>query len=324
MNKMLIIDGHSDFLEKSFNEKMTIDDKKLMFNLDDAYLKRPYIQFSAIFINSKYTNENIENGYIRTNDILNHYEKNYEILREKYNLINVIDLDSLNKIKTQNKIGIVLTIENMDAIGGQISKIEEFFNKGVIIMSLTWNNDNLLACGAKTKNDIGISDFGIRAINKMNELGIVVDVSHLSRNSFFDLVNINQGRIIATHSCVNSLCENVRNLTDGQIKYIAKKGGIIGVCFYNKFLTNKKEYATIDDIIDHITYIANLTSILNVGIGSDFDGISKEALPVGINGVQNLENLIDRMLTRGFSNFEVSKIMGENFYNYLHNIFIEK
>ena len=113
-------------------------------------------------------------------------------------------------------------------------------------------------------------------------------------------------------------CNNKRNLDDYEIKYIAKCGGVIGINFYKDFLTNKNTYATIDDVINHITYIANLVGIDYVGIGSDFDGLDKNDLPIGIKGVKDIENLIDRLLTRGFSNYEVEKIMGKNMYDYLH------
>ena len=133
-------------------------------------------------------------------------------------------------------------------------------------------------------------------------------------------MKINQNRIVATHSCVRKLCDNTRNLDDYEIIYIGECDGVIGINFYKKFLTDKKPYTTIDDVIDHITYIANFIGINYVGIGSDFDGVEASDLPIGIKGVKDINNLIDRLITRGFSNYEIEKIMGKNIYNYFLKI----
>ena len=317
MKNMLIIDGHSDFLEASLDKNIHIDNKDLMFNLEDAYINRPYIQLSSLFIHTKYIQDG--NGYARAVDMLNKFEKEYELFKDKYRLEKIIDTNSLNKVVTQNKIGILLTIENLGLIGSEISKIKEFYDKGVSVITLTWNDQNLLASGAKTINDIGITKYGYKCIDEINKLGITIDVSHLSKKGFKDLMKINQNRIVATHSCVKKLCDNTRNLYDYEIKYIAEGNGFIGINFYNKFLTDKKPYATIDDVIDHITYISNLVGINYVGIGSDFDGVEVSDLPIGIKGVKDINNLIDRLITRGFSNYEIEKIMGKNIYNYFLN-----
>lgn len=314
MKNMLIIDGHSDFLEASLDRNIHINDKSLMFNLEDAYISRPYIQLSSIFVNTKYIKNG--SGYSRAVNMLNRFEKEYEKFKDKYNLEKITDNNSLNKVITQNKIGIILTIENLGLIGSEISKIKEFYGKGISVISLTWNDQNLIASGAKTINDTGITKYGFKCIDEINKLCITIDVSHLSKKGFKDLMKINQNRIVATHSCVKNLCDNTRNLDDYEIKYIAQCNGFIGINFYNKFLTDKKNYATIDDIIDHITYISNLVGINYVSIGSDFDGVEVSDLPIGIKGVKDINNLIDRLITRGFSNYEVERIIGKNIYNY--------
>ena len=307
MKKQGIIDGHSDFLEVGFDKRLSIVNENLMFNVLDAYKYRPYIQLAAIFLHTKYVGNH--QAYERVKAILQYFEREYTNWKEEYHLEKVTSSSDFHQVMNQKKIGMVLTLENMAAIGEDITKIKELYDKGIRIMSLTWNDDNLLACGAKTQKDLGITTFGKACIDQMNQLGILIDVSHLSRRSFQDIRQMEQGNVLATHSCVNALCENTRNLTDEEIKYIAKKQGVIGICFYHAFLTSQKNYATIDDIIDHITYIANLVGIEYVGIGSDFDGMESEDLPIGIKGVRDLDHLMDRLLTRGFSSYEVEKIM---------------
>ena len=184
-------------------------------------------------------------------------------------------------------------------------------------MSLTWNDDNFLACGAFTKNDTGLTTKGRECIKLMNNLGMIVDVSHISRKSFFDIINITDKSVIATHSCVNSLCENKRNLTDEQIKLIAKCKGMIGVCFYKEFLSNNK-YVTIDNVVDHIEYISNLVGSEFVGIGSDFDGMENEDKPQDLKSVLDIKKIEEKLEKRGFSPKEINNIMGGNYIRILN------
>ena len=178
-------------------------------------------------------------------------------------------------------------------------------------MSITWNLDNELGCGALTKNDTGLTSLGKKYIEELNRQGILIDVSHASEKTFYDVIEITKEPIIATHSCAYGLCKHKRNLTDEQIKEIAKLNGTIGVCFFKAFLTDKGE-ATIDDVIDHIIYIASLVGVKHVSLGSDFEGIEKTSLPQDLKSVKELKNLYTRMEQRGITSAEISQILGEN------------
>ena len=134
-------------------------------------------------------------------------------------------------------------------------------------MSVTWNDDNDLGCGCKSKNDIGLTELGVEYVKKANEMGIVLDVSHLSEKSFWQVVNITNKPVVASHSNVYELCNNSRNLKDEQIKAIAKSGGIIGICYYSEFLNSSRK-ADVKDIVEHIKYIKNLVGIDYIGFGS--------------------------------------------------------
>ena len=318
MKKLLITDGHSDFLENCLDKKIHINDTELMFNIKEVYKFKPYIQFAAIFIHTKYVKED-DTGYNRALEMISNFEKEYDIFKDEYNLQKITSKETLNKVITRNRIGMLLTIENLGCIGKDISRIDELYNKGIRVMSLTWNEQNSLASGIKAVPDTGVTCFGKKCIEKMDKLGVVIDVSHLSKNSFKDLIKINPKYVVATHSNVRKLCSNIRNLDDEEIKYIAKKNGVIGINLYNNFLTDNNK-ATIDDVISHITYISNLVGIKYVGLGSDFDGIEKDYLPIGIKGVGDIYKIIDRMITRGFSNYEIEKIIGGNWFRYLNNI----
>ena len=315
---MLIIDSHADTLECAYDEKISIDNKNLMFNLKDANKYKPYIQFISVFIDTKYINNNVNKGYIRGNNMLDYFEYQYLKYKEEYNLLNIKSKEDLDDVINNNKIGIILSSENGGIIGYDIKNISKLYNRGIRVMGLTWNDDNLLGSGAYTKNDVGITTFGKNCIEKMNDLDIIIDVSHLSYNSFFDTID-NTKYVIASHSNVYNLCNTPRNLYDNQIKSIAKKDGVIGICLYSKFLKEKEE-VELDDVIKHIAYIADLVGVEYVGIGTDFDGIDKSFLPKEINGVEDMDKIIFKLEEYGFAKNEIKKIMGDNYLRILSKI----
>ena len=306
----IIVDGHCDTLQLAYDEKLSIFDKKYSFNIKEAQFVLPYIQFLACFINPKYDTYN--NGFLRVNAMLDKFYIEYENNKDCIYLIK----DKVDIENSLNKVGIVLTIENGSALGNDISNLKALYNRGIRVMSLTWNDDNFLACGAYTKNDIGLTKKGIECIKYMNDFDIIIDVSHLSKKSFYDVCRITNKPIIATHSCVDSLCKNKRNLTDDQIKIIARNKGMIGVCFYKCFLSNNKN-VSIDDIINHIEYISNLVGTEYVGIGSDFDGMNKSDIPLGIFGVKDIRYIAKKLYERGFNKKEIYNIMGGNYIRIL-------
>lgn len=288
----------------------------------------------ACFVDSKYLN--IENGgFIRCNSIINKIEEYQSknncniIIKNKNDLLEALKNvetnigDSIKKIEngsdnieTSSETKVILSIENGSAISGDLDNVEYFYNKGVRIASITWNDDNELGCGAKTKNDNGLTELGKKYVNKLNDYGILVDVSHLSEKSFWEVVSITNKPIIATHSNVYNLCKNPRNLKDEQIKAIAKSGGIIGICFYSDFLNNQKR-ANIKDIVKHIKYIKDLVGIDYIGFGSDFDGMNVEKTAEGVENINLINNITEELKRQCFSCEEIVKIMWNNWSNVL-------
>ncbi len=288
----------------------------------------------ACFVDSKYLN--IENGgFIRCNSIINKIEEYQSknncniIIKNKNDLLEALKNvetnigDSIKKIEngsdnieTSSETKVILSIENGSAISGDLDNVEYFYNKGVRIASITWNDDNELGCGAKTKNDNGLTELGKKYVNKLNDYGILVDVSHLSEKSFWEVVSITNKPIIATHSNVYNLCKNPRNLKDEQIKAIAKSGGIIGICFYSDFLNNQKR-ANIKDIVKHIKYIKDLVGIDYIGFGSDFDGMNVEKTAEGVENISFINNITEELKRQCFSCEEIVKIMWNNWSNVL-------
>ena len=178
-------------------------------------------------------------------------------------------------------------------------------------MGITWNDDNELGCGAKTLNDTGLTDLGIQYVKRLENKHIIIDVSHCSEKSFYDTLKNTTVPIIASHSCVKNICNHVRNLDDNQIKEIAQRDGVIGICFCRPFLTSNAN-ANVKDIVKHIDYIANLVGIDYIALGSDFDGVEEEHRLEDIKGVKNIHILINELYKYGYKKEDVDKITSKN------------
>ncbi len=303
----VLVDGHCDTIEVAFDKQKNIDNKILNFNLQDA--EKPIIQMMATFISPEY-----KNSFKRAKDIINYFYNQYEKFSKE--IILVKTKENIEKVILENKVGIVLTIENGRAIENDLRNVDYLYDKGIRIMSINWNEDNLLGCGALTKNDTGLTEFGKQYINKLNEKNIIVDISHSSQKTFWDAVKVSEKPVVATHSCCMSLCNHPRNLNDEQIKQIAKMNGVIGICYSSTFLS-ENEKADSKKIAQHIAYIANLVGIDYVGLGSDFDGLEEKHLPEDIKGIKNIGKLKEELKNIGFTQKEIEKIWSQNWLRVL-------
>lgn len=207
---------------------------------------------------------------------------------------------------------VVLGIENGYAIGNDIANVRHFAERGVSYITLCHNGDNDLCDSAKGDTEHnGLSDFGRQVISEMNRYGVMVDLSHASEKSFYDALEESRCPIICSHSSSRALCNHPRNLTDDQMRALAKAGGVAQVCLYGGFLRKDGE-ATIEDAVKHILHMTDVMGAGHVGIGSDFDGGG------GIRGLEDASGLVDltrRLLAEGFSHNDLRQIWGENFLN---------
>ena len=221
----------------------------------------------------------------------------------------VSSYEEIMRAKEEGKIAALLSIEGGEVIEANIGVLRMLYKLGVRMMSLTWNWRNELADGVgESRSRGGLSDLGVEVVKEMEKLGMIVDISHLSESAFWDLVAICKKPIIASHSNCRSVCDHKRNLTDDQIRAIAEKKGVIGMNFAPAFV--HKEKATVERLVDHMDHIVNLVGIDYVGLGSDFDGIG--STPEGLEDVSKMPNITKVLVSRGYSDKEVKKILGEN------------
>ena len=180
---------------------------------------------------------------------------------------------------------------------------------GVSYMTLCHNGNNGICDSAKGEPEHnGLSKFGQKVVQEMNRTGIMVDISHASEKTFYDVIRISRAPVIASHSSARALCDHPRNLDDDQLRAIASVKGVVQVCLYEGFLSQSHR-PTLKDVIQHIDYMVNLIGDDYVGIGSDFDGGGGIE---GCNGSNQMVNITRELLRIGYSFESIKKIWGGN------------
>ncbi len=218
--------------------------------------------------------------------------------------------DELWQNKRAGKKSIMLGIENGLALEGDLQNIRHFHERGIVYITLCHNGDNDIcdsARGSQTHN--GVSAFGEKVIREMNRLGIMVDLSHAHEKSFYDALDISETPIVCSHSSARALCDHPRNLTDDQMRALARKGGVCQITLYHGFLLKEGE-ATILDAMRHLDHAIQVMGIDHVGLGTDFDGDG------GIRGLADASELTlftRQLLARRYSEQDIQKIWGGNF-----------
>jgi len=210
------------------------------------------------------------------------------------------------------QIGAMLTLEGVEAIGNDITKLHILYQLGVRSVGLTWNHANLAADGALEPRAGGLTVFGKEIVRWNNEHRILTDVSHLCEQSFWDVIELAKYPI-ASHSNSRKLCNHPRNLSDEQARAIFRRGGMIHVVYYPDFIKEQGTLATIDDLIAHIDHFCSLGGKKQVGLGSDFDGIS--VFVQDLEDASMHQNLIEKLL-RYFKEEDVRGFAYQNFLNH--------
>lgn len=226
--------------------------------------------------------------------------------------------DDLYRIKGEGRLAVMTGIENGYAIGTDLDRIRHFRDRGIVYMTLCHNGDNDICDSARKSNNEhgGVSDFGEKVIREMNRVGLMVDLSHAAESSFYDALDISSMPVVCSHSSCRMLCDHPRNLTDEQMRALAKRGGVMQVTLYDGFLRSDGR-ATIEDAVAHLLHAVEVMGVENVGIGSDFDGDG------GITGLAHageMINLTRALLRKRFNKDDLRGIWGENFLRVMRTV----
>jgi membrane dipeptidase len=307
----LIVDAHEDiaFHLNYFKRDFVNPSTPCMITL--PWLKEGNVRlvFNTIFVHPKQKPEKTVQSALEQ---LNKYEEIYNDFRDDvYQVKTARDLLSFGQ---SSKIGFLTLMEGADPIES-VDKLDEFYEKGVRIIGLSWNDKNQYASGNDTED--GLSQEGVLLINKMNDIGITLDLSHLNEKCFWEAVELTNLIPIATHSNARAITDHPRNLRDDQLRAISERGGVIGIVLYNYFLKTADKTPTLEEVFAHADYMVNLCGEDHVGIGSDMDGARIEDFPQGLKTIADLPKIAQFFLEKGYSEQRVTKIMSGNFLRVL-------
>lgn len=307
--KYSFADAHCDTLTETLLQNKNLFKNDLHINIQKFLEFENPVQVFSIWLSKENVGKYYENTVKNIDFFYNQINKYNEYIDCAKSYEDII------KNRNNNKITGILGIEGGEAFEGKLDNIKKLYDLGVRVVTLTWNYKNELGSGRES--DLGLTDFGRKAIIEMNKLGILVDVSHLNESCFWEVYKLTDKPFIASHSNSYKIHEVKRNLKDEQIKAIADKNGVIGINLYPKFISNAED-STIDMLLKHIEHMLNLVGEDYIALGCDFDGVDN--LPKNIEDVTSLNNLFD-LFTEKFGKDITEKIIFSNLMKVFSEIF---
>ncbi len=265
-----------------------------------------------------------------------------ETLRFPDDLVLATSADAIEAARRDGRIAMLIGIEGGHMINSSLGVLRSLYDLGGRYLTLTHSRDTPWAGSSGETRNTGLSEFGRSVVAEMNRLGMMVDVSHVSDQTFWDVMETTKAPIIASHSSMRAIASHKRNMDDEMVRATAEGGGVVHINYYNSFLDD--EYAkrssewseanpntgrdgpfgartrarfaaigrpSLDTLLDHFEHAANVGGIEAVGLGSDFDGVDGE-LPEGVDDISNIGNIVAGLESRGFDSDAMEKILGAN------------
>lgn len=299
-----IKEGRADTLAKS---ELHIDVEKMK---KGDYL----IQNFAMFVNLKER----EDALFYCLELIDLYYRQLKLNEEV--IAPVFCYEDIEKNRKDGKLSALLTIEEGGVTRGSLAHLRNFYRLGVRMLTLTWNHENGIGYPNAAVKDgkadwhtpdtvNGLTDFGLEFIQEMEDIGMIIDVSHLSDAGFYQVLEHTAKPFVASHSNARSICPHVRNMTDDMIYKLSMRGGVMGMNFYPAFLGEDENAGTISAIVKHILHIRNIGGYECIGLGSDFDGIPGHA---ELKDGSCMPLLAEALKTAGLSNNEIEAVFYKN------------
>lgn len=296
----LVIDGHADTLDRVVSEGHAFLEGSPELQLDWPRLVGAGLnaQALALWTPPEYQGER---AMARALKLL----AAFFAMQRQADLPQVMAVGDLDPSRS----AVVLTLEGADPLVEDPANLEVFYRLGVRMIGLTWNGRNAFADGQKVgSRPSGLTEKGRELVQRMSDLGVVLDLSHLAETGFWDAFEATEGPLAVSHANARAVHDHPRNLSDAQLKAIAERGGVVGVTFVPGFLC--KGPADRSHVIAHLEYMLDRMGEDHVALGSDFDGIT--AGPAGLGDVSALPYLTADLLGRGHGEQRVAKILGGN------------
>ena len=318
-SRILSVDTHTDtplwFTRGDFSVGKRKSNQVNIQKMEEGKLDS---QFLAIFLAQKERDEASSQAAVEK--CLKMIENTYADVAKYQDACGIaLTEEDARRLKAEGKKAFFLGIENGYAIGKDIKNVKKFKDMGIQYMTLSHSYDNDICNSSSHTEDAskGLTAFGRKVVKEMNKVGMMIDVSHVSEGTFWDVIKYSKDPIFASHSSVKALCDHDRNLTDDQLRALAKNGGVIQICIYDGYLNNDAKAASIDDIVKHIDHAVKVAGIDHVGIGSDFDGGGGV---LGCKGDNDMINITVKLIEKGYSEEDIRKIWGGNFFRVMNQV----
>lgn len=305
-----IIDGHEDVPYALLHEDRDFFQRSAIGQVDLPRLKEGGVRaaFFALYEEEEYLSIPVERclqAYDCLRVVLERGEGEMVLVR------NVSDLTAAN---AAGKFAVILHAEGAEPVNEDMTVLHALYDLGLRSLGITWSRTNRFAEGVGDANQrLGLTGAGVKLVKECNRMGVIVDVSHLNEEGFWDVIKTSTRPVIATHSNAWAICPHIRNLKDDQLRAIADSGGTVGINFHTSFLRpDLKEDPQTDPgiLADHVDYIAGVAGIDHVAFGSDYDGAITP--PAGMENVSRFPRLIEVLRQRGYDDGSLQKMMSGN------------
>lgn len=319
---MHLIDMHCDTIAKILESKSGEGLYENSFDIDIRGMKRSgtMAQFFACFVYMErfQGKDRMENAFLYARRMAEKLKE--EIQKNSKEIALATTENDIVRNQEKGKISAILTLEEGGVINGDLRKLEELYNDGTRLVTLLWNFENCIGYPNSSDRKImeqGLKPFGFETVERMNDLGMLVDVSHMSDGGFWDVIRTSKKPIVASHSSARSLCVHPRNLTDEMLRALGENGGIAALNFYPAFIREDKK-ASKEDLAAHIKHMVNVAGIDAVAIGTDYDGFEGGALE--IDKVEKMPLLYQALQKEGFTESQLEKIWFRNVMRVLKEV----
>lgn len=311
---MNLIDLHCDTALKLMDSQGRENLKENSFSVSLNELRKAdaIAQFFACFVYMEqfHGEDRAAQGYAYAEKIISHMKREVEHFKDEAAFAG--NFEELTANREAGKLSAVLTIEEGGIIGRDLSRLEHLYDEGIRLVTLLWNFENEIGFPNSRDASVmqsGLKPFGFEVVERMNSLGMIVDVSHLSDGGFWDVIRHSKAPVMASHSNARALCPHPRNLTDEMLKALGEQGGVAGVNFYPAFV-REDHIADASDLARHIRHMVNAAGIEAVAVGTDFDGFGDGETEITKSGQIGL--LCDALRKEGFTSGQIEKIWSEN------------
>lgn len=317
----MIADMHCDTIYKIRQERQRgrevqlRDSKELCVNLQKMQQGNYLVQNFAIYIDLKEQ----EDPYANAMELVDLFEQEMEQNKDRIRL--VTSYDEILQNQKEGVLSAMLTLEEGGMCCGEIEKLHEFYAHGARMMALSWNYENELcwsAAAAKGGSGFGLKKKGFEFLEEMEALGMIPDVSHLSDEGFFNLLQVCKKPFAASHSNARSICGHHRNLTDEMLRQLGEHGGVAGLNFYPEFLGRElRREDCLHALAEHACHMMQKGGAACVGLGSDFDGFTGEGRPAD---AADLDDLAWALRRAGLTESETEGILYRNVMNFYKEV----